>query len=124
MVKRINSVGKSKDGSRTYAEDIKGNVMFGRTPEITAKLKEGAFANVVEQLQTKTTDADGKLVDLPVEEQRKLNIVTGVWETKEDAIRANAEEELFEVETAAYVTSQKQVIGEKYKSAVSLKDAL
>lgn len=124
MVKQIISVDKSKDGSRTYGTDSKGNPLFGRTPAVTAMLVAGAYANVVEQTQTKSYDADGKLVDLEPDEQRKLWIVTAVFPSKEAAIANNAEEQLFEVETAAYVTSQKHIIAEKYKVGSSLAGAV
>lgn len=124
MVRQIMSVDKSKDGSRTYATDSKGNPMFGRTPAITDKLIAGAYVNVIDQRQTKTYDAEGKLVDLEPEEQRSLTIITAVFPDRQSAIANNAEEQLFDVETSAYVASQKHVIAEKYKVAGSLAGAV
>lgn len=123
MIKFITSVDTSKAG-KLYASDNKGNAMFGRTPAITEKLKAGAYANVVEQLQTKGYDADGKLVDLPVEEQRRNLIITAVFPDKATAIMHNAEESLFEVETAAFVKAQTHKIAATYKVEGSLADAI
>lgn len=120
MIKNIISVEKSNDGKRTYGTDIKGNPLFGRTPAITAQLAAGMFANVVEQMQLKTYDANGELVDLPVEERRNLWIVTAVFPTKQAAIEADKAEELFDAEASAYVASQKSVFAEKHKAAGSL----
>lgn len=115
MIKRIITVEKSKDGSRTYATDLKGQPMFGRTDATTAMLKAGSYANVVEQVQTKTTDEKGELVDLPLNEQRTLQIVTAVWDTKTAAIEVAAEDQMFDLETRAYVQSQTKVISNQYK---------
>lgn len=116
MVKQIIGIDKSKAG-RTYATDVKGNPMFGRTPGITEKLVAGAFANVTEQLQTMTVNDKGELVDLPVEQHRKLWIVTAVFDNRQSAIAANAEESLFDLETKAYVFSQRAAIATQYKLA-------
>ena len=124
MIKFITSVDKSKDGTRTYAKDNKGNPMFGQSPTVTELLKAGAYANVVEQLQTKTRDADGNLVDLEPHEQKRNLIVTAVFPDKAAAIAANAEESLFELETKAYAKSQVKHIMETYKIEGSLADAI
>lgn len=120
MVKRITSVDTSKAGKK-YATDIKGNPMFARTPALTELLAEGMFANVVEQLQTKTTDANNNLVDLPVEQHRPLHIITSVFTTKQAAIEALAEEGLFDAEVEEYTSSQRAAIASKYKLS-SVKD--
>lgn len=106
MIKQIITVEKSKDGTRTYGTDIKGEPLFPRVDAVRDQMKAGCYGNVVEQLQTKTFDEKGNLVDLPTEEQRRLQIVTAVWPTRDEAIKANAEEALFEAHTKAYVSGK------------------
>ena len=115
MVKNIVSVEQSKDGSRTYATDSKGLPMFGRTPSVTALLKAGAYANVIEETQRMTRNEAGELVDLDPSDYRKNLIITAVFPTREAAIVANTEEALFEQESVAYLASQKGEISKKYK---------
>lgn len=123
MIKFITSVETAKSG-KVYATDSKGNPMFGRTPAVTEKLTAGAYANVIEDKQTMTRDADGELKPIPLEEQRNLFIVTAVFPNKAAALDARNEESLFELEAEEHLNKAKAVIAKTYKVDESLAAAI
>lgn len=112
MIKNLISVAKSKK-DKIYATDNKGNAMFPQNPQVAELLKAGAFANVIERERTQTLNDAGELVNLehPVREF----IITAVFADRQAAVAANAEEQIFELESKAYAQSQVAELAKKYE---------
>lgn len=123
MIKLIVGVETSKDG-RKYATDELGLPMFSRTPSINEKLVAGAWCNVSEEVQTKTKDADGNLVDLEPAAYKRNQIITAVFASETDALHISASPELFHAKRAAYVKQQTAKIAETFKVEGSLAAAI
>lgn len=119
----IDAVHTSAAG-RVYVTDSNGEVYLPRTKEMDKTIRQGQFANVIEQVQTKTRDKDGKLVDLEPHEVRKNWIITGVYENEMQAIKSKAAPQLFEQKTAAYLKQQESVIAKEFAVDASLAAAI
>jgi hypothetical protein len=98
---RIQTVAQSaKD--KTYARDILGNTYFPQNADM--ELKGGMYAYAIEALQTKGRDENGDLYDLPT--PVKINQITAVFGTKEEAIEGASEVGLLNAQVAANVQAQ------------------
>jgi hypothetical protein len=98
MLFRIATVAQSAAG-RSYANDINGRVFFPKTKDMEVLV--GHYGYAVEQVQTKTTDEDGNLIDLV--EPRKIWQITATFPTKALAIEAAAEAGTLSAEVSAEV---------------------
>lgn len=123
MIKVIAGVNTSKKGN-LYATDTTGAALIARTPEIGKMLKPGAFVNVVTEKQTQRykLDAAGnkttELEPIPVAEQREAQIITAVFDTRQDAMKAATADKLFEAESKLYVAQEVKKLAEQYQVEV------
>lgn len=122
MIQQIFGVSKSKDGKKTFAVNAKGEPMFANG-DLINQLAANKWCNVTEQLQTMTYNDKGELVELPVEQQRKLLIISAVFETEDSAIRAIAGERLFNARVDAYVAAETKKISKEFNLEEALAGA-
>lgn len=102
----VGTAGNKPDG-RKYANDITGKVYFPRTKAM--EFAVGNYAYVVHTQQTKTLNAAGELVDLPVPVE--INQMTSIFASKGEAIEAASEVGTLELEVVAHTTKVAQDLG-------------
>ena len=103
---KITSVATSAKGKK-YATNAKGDALFFNKT-LAEKVKEGAYALVRDGFQTQ--NAEGDTLETPI----PILVITSIWNTREEAIEANAEEALNAAEETAYVAKATKSLGEKY----------
>lgn len=106
MLFKIASVGQSNDGKTTFINDLLGRIYFPKSKDM--EVQAGHYAYSVEVEQTKTYDAQGELVDLAT--PRKLQQITAIWATKQQAIEALAEMNLLSAEVTAETSKQAKAL--------------
>lgn len=109
MLVKINKVLESKN-KKQYGKTLLGKVIFA-APDV--KLEAGSWAVCTSQVQTKTKNEKGELVNIPTEERPILNIVQACFATKELAVAAVIDEQGGD----AALVNQMQVIDSSFTLA-------
>jgi len=110
---RINKVEKSAN-DRIYATTANGTVLFPRSSDLGDTLKEGQYVNYLSELQKKTTDVDGNLVDLPETEWKPINRIVATFDKVEEAKAAMKEEKILNMEVDAEIAAATVKLHKEY----------
>lgn len=106
----------AKSGNGSLAGQLANGTWVAIPKDKAGSVKQGVpnYAIVIDQLQTKTRNAAGELVDLPANEQRTITLVTMVSDNRQAVMQAFNADRLLTLRAEAEVAKEAGDIAKEY----------